>query len=113
MTVDMANDILTGLYQTIKSRRDDPVENSYTNYLFSQGLDKICKKVGEECAETIIAAKNGDRAALTGEVSDVLYHLLVLLCQCGVPWEDVHNELEARTKKIGNKKGMRDVDKAT
>ncbi|MDR0324599.1 MAG: phosphoribosyl-ATP diphosphatase, partial [Oscillospiraceae bacterium] len=56
------NDVMERLYQTIASRKDEPVENSYTNYLFAQGLDKICKKIGEECAETIIAAKNGDPA---------------------------------------------------
>jgi phosphoribosyl-ATP pyrophosphohydrolase len=101
------------LYQTIESRKENPIENSYTNYLFSQGLDKICKKIGEECAETIIAAKNGDPALLTGEVSDLLYHLLVLLSECGIPWKDVQDELERRGQKIGNKKEMRNVDRNT
>ena len=107
------NDVMERLYQTIASRRDEPVENSYTNYLFSQGLDKICKKVGEECAETIIAAKNGDPAPLTGEAADVLYHLLVLLCERGVPWGDVREELERRAAKIGNKKVFHDADRDT
>jgi phosphoribosyl-ATP pyrophosphohydrolase len=101
------------LYQTILSRREDPVENSYTNYLFSQGLDKICKKIGEECAETIIAAKNGDPAAIAGEVCDVLYHLLVLMAQCGVPWDAVQDELERRSEKIGNKKVFHNADRNT
>jgi phosphoribosyl-ATP pyrophosphohydrolase len=101
------------LYQTILSRKNDPAENSYTNYLFSQGLDKICKKVGEECAETIIAAKNKDPAALAGEVCDVLYHLLVLMAECGVPWEDVRDELERRSLKIGNKKVMKNADRSS
>ncbi|MDR0325560.1 MAG: phosphoribosyl-ATP diphosphatase, partial [Oscillospiraceae bacterium] len=90
-----------------------PVENSYTNYLFAQGLDKICKKIGEECAETIIAAKNGDPAELTGETADVLYHLLVLLCESGIPWDSVRDELERRGQKIGNAKGRRDIDRDT
>jgi phosphoribosyl-ATP pyrophosphohydrolase len=101
------------LYQTILSRKDDPAENSYTSYLFSQGLDKICKKIGEECAETIIAAKNGDPAELTGEVCDVLYHLLVLLAERGVLWEDVQAELERRSAKTGNKKAIKNVDRNT
>ncbi len=106
-------DALEQLYQTIESRRREPMSGSYTNYLFEQGLDKICKKVGEECAETIIAAKNGDPAPLVGEVSDVLYHLLVLLCERGVPWSAVRDELELRSQKIGNKKERRDVDRNT
>jgi phosphoribosyl-ATP pyrophosphohydrolase len=107
------NDIMQELYQTIESRKKEPAANSYTNYLFEQGLDKICKKVGEECAETIIAAKNNDPEALVGEVSDILYHLLVLLVECGVPWDDVRRELEQRSLKIGNKKVMKDVDRNT
>jgi phosphoribosyl-ATP pyrophosphohydrolase len=104
---------MEALYQTIESRKTEPVENSYTNYLLSQGLDKICKKVGEECAETIVAAKNGDPAPLAGEVADVLYHLLVLLAECGVAWAEVRDELERRAAKIGNKKVFHDVDRDT
>jgi phosphoribosyl-ATP pyrophosphohydrolase len=99
------------LYQTIEARKSQPVENSYTNYLFEKGLDKICKKVGEECAEVIIAAKNGDPAGLIGEAADILYHLSVLLCEQGVSWESVRDELEQRTQKIGNKKVFNDVDR--
>ncbi|MCL1807738.1 MAG: phosphoribosyl-ATP diphosphatase [Oscillospiraceae bacterium] len=99
------------LYHTIESRKENPVENSYTNYLFSQGLDKICKKIGEECAETIIAAKNGDPALLAGEVADVLYHLLVLLSEQGIPWQEVQEELERRGQKIGNKKVFHNADR--
>jgi phosphoribosyl-ATP pyrophosphohydrolase len=111
--VKILNDVLAGLYQTITLRRDEPAENSYTNYLFAQGVDKICKKIGEECAETIIAAKNKDTDALTGEVSDVLYHLLVLLAELGVPWDAVQDEMRRRSEKIGNNKERRDVDKNT
>ncbi|MDR1669863.1 MAG: phosphoribosyl-ATP diphosphatase [Oscillospiraceae bacterium] len=106
-------DSLEQLYLTIDSRKNEPMPGSYTNYLFEQGLDKICKKVGEECAETIIAAKNGDPAPLIGEVSDVIYHLLVLLCQQGVPWSAVRDELALRSQKIGNKKERREVDRNT
>jgi phosphoribosyl-ATP pyrophosphohydrolase len=106
-------DTVDKLYQTILSRKEAPAENSYTNYLFSQGVDKICKKIGEECAETIIAAKNGDPAALTAEASDVIYHLLVLLAECGVSWASVSGELERRSEKIGNKKVVYDADRNT
>lgn len=105
------DDILQELYRTIKERKTNAAPDSYTGYLFAQGLDKICKKVGEECAETIIAAKNGEPEPLIGEVSDVLYHLLVLLCECGVPWSAVRDELEVRTEKIGNKKEVKDVNR--
>jgi len=112
-------DIMAELYQTIESRKNQPVENSYTNYLFDKGLDKICKKVGEECTELIIAAKNADTAKnndiaeLVGEAADVLYHLSVLLCEQGVAWDSVRAELEERTQKIGNKKVFKDVDRNT
>ena len=74
-------------------------EGSYTTYLFAQGLDKILKKVGEEAAETIIAAKNEDTHAFAGEVSDLLYHLLVLLAERGVPPEEIEAELSRRAGK--------------
>jgi len=104
---------LLDLAAVIEERRREPQEGSYTNYLFAQGLDKTLKKIGEECAETLIAAKNGDNAALAGEVCDVLYHILVMMNQCNLPLEDVLNELEARRQKIGNKKVMRETDKQT
>ena len=63
----------------IAQRRAEPQEGSYTCYLFEKGLDKILKKVGEECAETIIAAKNGDKKELVGEINDVFYHIMVMM----------------------------------
>ena len=87
---------LTGLYSLIDSRKRERPEDSYTTYLFDQGLDKILKKVGEECAETIIAAKNEDRAALVRESSDLLYHLLVLFVERGLTLEEVRDELLSR-----------------
>ena len=101
------------LAAVVHERRQNPQEGSYTNYLFDQGLDKILKKVGEECAETLIAAKNGDNQALTGEICDLIYHLLVLMAERGVPLDDVSAELNARRAKIGNLKVMRVTDKGT
>ena len=85
--------ILNHDLDVIKDRKVNPVEDSYTNYLFEKGIDKICKKVGEESAEIIIAAKNGEPKALAGEISDFLYHLMVLMADTGVEWEDVFDEL--------------------
>lgn len=90
---------LAELYAVIESRRRERPEGSYTTYLFEQGLDKILKKVGEEAAETIIAAKNDDGRALVGEVSDLFYHLLVLLSARGVQPEEVEAELSRREGK--------------
>ena len=88
----------------IAQRRAEPQENSYTCYLFEKGLDKILKKVGEECAETIIAAKNGDQEELVGEINDVFYHMMVMMNECGVTLEDVCREMDMRAAKIGNLK---------
>jgi phosphoribosyl-ATP pyrophosphohydrolase/phosphoribosyl-AMP cyclohydrolase len=87
---------LAALYDLVEGRRRERPANSYTTYLFEQGLDKILKKVGEESAETIIAAKNADAPALVAEVSDLLYHLLVLLVERGVKLEEVDSELSRR-----------------
>ncbi len=88
--------VLEGLYALIESRRRERPAGSYTTYLFDQGLDKILKKMGEEAAETIIAAKNDDRHRLVAEASDLVYHLLVLLAERGVALTDVAAELSAR-----------------
>lgn len=84
------------LYALVESRNRDRPEGSYTTYLFEQGLDKILKKVGEEASETIIAAKNEDRTALTNEISDLFYHLIVLLIERGVTLNDIRDELVSR-----------------
>ena len=107
------NDVLFALYDTILERRDNPSENSYTRYLFEQGLDKILKKVGEECAETIIAAKNGNREDTIGEIADLTYHMLVLMAQQNISPQDVAELLEQRHQKTGNLKSMKTVDKNT
>lgn len=88
--------ILQELYQVVADRRENPKEGSYTNYLFEKGLDKILKKVGEESAEVIIASKNRSKEEVTYEVSDLMYHLMVLLVEQGVELEDIYNELRKR-----------------
>ncbi|MGS0765347.1 bifunctional phosphoribosyl-AMP cyclohydrolase/phosphoribosyl-ATP diphosphatase HisIE [Syntrophomonas curvata] len=88
--------ILYELYDIITDRRDKMPEGSYTAYLFDKGLDKILKKVGEENAEVIIAAKNREKTEVVYEVSDLIYHLLVLLVEQGVKLEDIFAELKSR-----------------
>ncbi|WP_143024228.1 bifunctional phosphoribosyl-AMP cyclohydrolase/phosphoribosyl-ATP diphosphatase HisIE [Eubacterium barkeri] len=88
--------ILHDLAAQIKERRENPVEGSYTNYLFREGVDKICKKIGEESAETIIAAKNNDPEELRYEASDLLYHLAVLLNNQGVTYDELFEVLTKR-----------------
>ena len=90
--------VLKDLYALIESRNRIRPEGSYTTYLFEQGLDKILKKVGEEASETIIAAKNEDRTALANEISDLFYHLMVLMVERGVTLDDIRDELVGRAK---------------
>ena len=87
------------LLQVIKSRKAEMPEGSYTTYLFAKGLDKILKKIGEESAETIIAAKNRSKSELTMESADLLYHLLVLFVNEGLEIEEVLGELEKRAQR--------------
>lgn len=102
---------LERLYEVVMERKANPQEGSYTCYLFDKGLDKILKKVGEECAETIIAAKNEAPSDTVGEISDLIYHLMVMMAEKGIPLEDVLAELDRRALKIGNLKQMKQVDK--
>ena len=88
--------VLEELYGVIAGRRREMPPGSYTTYLFEKGLNKILKKVGEESAETIIAAKDDDPAALTAETADLVYHLLVLLVERGVTLEELGGELARR-----------------
>ena len=90
--------LLAQLYKLIESRKRERPEGSYTTYLFDKGIDKILKKVGEESAETIIAAKNEEMQSLVGEVSDLIYHLLVLLVARGVSLDQIREELALRRK---------------
>lgn len=107
------NDTLAKLYQVVLDRKTNPQEGSYTCYLFDKGLDKILKKVGEECSETIIAAKNGVESDTVGEISDLLYHLVVMMAQQNIPLEAVMAELDARSQKIGNLKQFHQSDHNT
>jgi phosphoribosyl-ATP pyrophosphohydrolase/phosphoribosyl-AMP cyclohydrolase len=96
--------LLDQLYAVIESRERERPTGSYTTYLFEEGLDKILKKVGEESAETIIAAKNDDTARLSAEASDLLYHLLVLLVARGVSLKEIADELGRRRKGLSEKR---------
>lgn len=104
-------DTLRALYATVLDRRDNPQEGSYTNYLFEKGLDKILKKVGEESAETIIAAKNGDENETVLEICDLVYHLFVLMVNQGISLDKIDEELDKRAQKTGNLKQFHQVDK--
>ncbi len=95
------------LYETICQRQATREEGSYTAYLFDQGLEKICKKVGEENAEVIIAAMKNDREELINEISDELYHLFVLMAQCKIPLAAIEAELAKRSGKQHNRKAER------
>lgn len=88
--------MLEELYQTALERKDNAKEESYTNYLFDKGLDKILKKVGEEATETVIAAKNADKDEIANEAADLLYHLAVMLVETGVSTADIQAVLDER-----------------
>ncbi len=103
-------DAFLDLYATVVDRRNHPQDGSYTSYLFEKGLDKILKKCGEECAETIIAAKNGDNKETVLEISDLLYHLTVLMVNQGITPQEITQELEKRSQKTGNLKTQHNVD---
>ncbi|MCH4154330.1 MAG: phosphoribosyl-ATP diphosphatase [Saccharofermentans sp.] len=89
-------DIMRELYSVIADRKANPVEGSYTNYLFDKGTDKISKKLGEEAVETVIAASQRDRKATIQEIADLEYHLLVLMVDRGITLDDVEAELRSR-----------------
>lgn len=84
------------LVKTIEGRKLDPKEGSYTTYLFEKGIDKILKKVGEECTEVIIAGKADDKAETIYEISDLMYHVLVLMIEMGISVDDIMKELSSR-----------------
>ena len=91
-------ELIERLYDLIKDRKNNPKQGSYTNYLFEKGLDKILKKVGEESAEVIIAAKNEAKDEIVYEISDLIYHVLVLMVNSNVTVEDVLEELKGRER---------------
>ena len=87
---------LDGLYDLIVGRKTDPKEGSYTSYLFDKGIDKMLKKVGEECTEVVIAAKGGDREETVFEIADLTYHVLVLMAEYGITINDIKAQLAER-----------------
>ena len=87
---------LEGLMKLIEGRKINRQEGSYTTYLFDKGLDKILKKVGEECTEVIIAAKAEDKKETIYEIADLAYHTLVLMTEAGISLEEIHRELASR-----------------
>ncbi len=87
---------LESLYDLLKGRKETLPEGSYTTYLFQKGIDKILKKVGEECTEVIIAAKADDKAETIYEIADLAYHVMVLMNEMGISLEEVHRELASR-----------------
>lgn len=98
------SNVLYEVSKVIEDRKVNPKEGSYTNYLFDKGIDKILKKVGEEATETVIASKNDDNKEVIYEMSDLMYHLSVLLAVKGLSWNDVFEELARRELKEGNLK---------
>ncbi len=98
---------LDDLMKLIEGRKTDPKEGSYTTYLFEKGIDKILKKVGEECTEVIIAGKGGDRAEAIFEIADLTYHIMVMMTEMGISLDEVRVELASRhvvDKKIKQEK---------
>ena len=87
---------MEGLYELLEGRKKDMPEGSYTSYLFEKGLDKILKKVGEECTEVIIAAKAEDKPETVYEIADLAYHVMVLMVQNGISVEEIQKELASR-----------------
>ena len=87
---------LESLMTLIEGRKSDKKEGSYTTYLFEKGIDKILKKVGEECTEVIIAAKDNDKKETIYEVADLAYHVMVMMIEMGISLEDIHKELASR-----------------
>ncbi|MEH7461745.1 phosphoribosyl-ATP diphosphatase [Bacillus thuringiensis] len=104
------NNVLQQLYETIEQRRDNPVSESYTNYLFTKGEDKILKKLGEECTEVIIAAKNNTKDELIKEVTDLMYHCLVLLVEKNVSLQEITEELQKRQGQLSKVGERKDID---
>ncbi len=102
---EQAQDVFEALYEVISDRRDRPTEESYTAYLFREGIDKILKKIGEESAEVIIAAKNDTKQPLLEETADLLYHLTVLMAERGVTPRQVFRVLNDRRSKADTQDG--------
>ncbi|MFX3625247.1 MAG: phosphoribosyl-ATP diphosphatase [Ectobacillus sp.] len=101
--------IVKELYEDIVSRKENPIAESYTNYLFTKGEDKILKKIGEESTEVVIAAKGSDKTELVNELVDLAYHCLVLMAEKGVSLEEIEEEMKRRRgklSKVGDRKSI-------
>jgi phosphoribosyl-AMP cyclohydrolase / phosphoribosyl-ATP pyrophosphohydrolase len=94
----LVHSVISRLFETVKERKANPKEGSYTQYLFNKGIDKILKKVGEETSEVIIAAKNNSKEELIYETADLVYHMTVLLVNQGIDIKDITDELKKRAK---------------
>ena len=99
--------IIKDLYEVILGRKNSKEEGSYTSYLFTKGIDKILKKVGEESTEVIISAKGTDKEEQINEICDLSYHLLVMMAELGISVDEVESQLIKRKEKINNFKGER------
>lgn len=93
---ETAENMLNYVYDIVRDRKENPQEGSYTNYLLQKGVDKILKKLGEECTEVVIATKNQKSDELIFEIADLLFHLSVLMVESDVTWEDIYEELSKR-----------------
>lgn len=100
---------LAQLYELVLNRKNNPQSGSYTDYLFTKGLDKILKKIGEEATEVIVAAKNPDKSELQYETADLLYHLMVLLVEQGVSYDDIKRELASREGLMSKTQERREI----
>lgn len=98
---------LDTLYKTIQGRKETQEDGSYTSYLFEKGIEKILKKIGEEATEVVIASLLQQKQEQVNEISDLLYHLVVLMVEKDITLEDVAAELQRRSKKLHNKKAER------
>ncbi len=103
----MEKENLEALFEVVLDRKNNGSEGSYTNYLFEKGLDKILKKVGEECTEVVIASKNDNKEEQICEICDLAYHVLVLMAELGISMDEIKVELGKRREKINNFKGER------
>ena len=100
---------LAQLYELVLNRKNNPQAGSYTDYLFTKGLDKILKKIGEEATEVIVAAKNPDKSELQYKTADLLYHLMVLLVEQGVSYDDIKREIASREGLMSKTQERREI----
>jgi phosphoribosyl-ATP pyrophosphohydrolase len=105
----MAN-VFREIYEEIVDRKQNPVAESYTNYLFTKGEDKILKKIGEECTEVVIAAKGTNKEELVSELMDLTYHCLVLLAEKNISLEDLEEEANRRRGKLSKVGDRKEID---